>query len=295
MLPKIVLLIVSLVCFSFSAFSQNYKEEFKSLVAQGETTKLSNFLKKWEKARPNDPDLYIAYFNYYINKSIDTAQNFSNGSVSVSRNEAPNRAKENSQNNFDKENFDLAISYIDKGIEKFPNRLDLRFGKTYILGEKKDYQNFTAEILKTVDYSNFNKNQWLWEDDKPLPNPQKTLLNSIQSYIVQLYELGAEYAENVKTIAETILKYYPDSVENLSNLSIYYMINQNFDKALTYLLKAEKLAPQDYIVLNNIAWCYYNKKDKENAIKYYNLVIKYGNEYAKQSATEKIKSLKSNK
>ena len=197
-----------------------------------------------------------------------------------------------SQVSFDKKNFDKGISYIDKGIEKFPNRLDMRFGKIYTIGQIEDYKTFTSEIVKTIDYSNLNKNQWIWIDNKPLDEPKKFMLNAVQDYIVQLFDAGDEYVGNIKTIAETVLKHYPDSVENLSNLAIYYLITKDFDNALVPLLKAEKIAPTDFIVLNNIAFCYYNKGDKTNAVKYYNLVVKYGDEGAKAQAKEKLTELK---
>mgnify|MGYP003380295723 CR=1 FL=1 len=54
--------------------------------------------------------------------------------------------------------------------------------------------------------------------------------------------------DNMKRIAETVLKYYPDHIESLSNLSIVFMLQKQYDKALEPLLKAEKLNPKDYIV-----------------------------------------------
>ena len=95
----------------------------------------------------------------------------------------------------------------------------------------------------------------------------------------------------MKRIAETVLKYYPDHIESLSNLSIVLMLQKQYDKALELLLKAKKLNPKDYIVLNNIAQAYKLKGDTKNAIKYYELTIKYGDKQAKQYAKEQIKEL----
>jgi Flp pilus assembly protein TadD len=109
---------------------------------------------------------------------------------------------------------------------------------------------------------------------------------------MQLYNAGDSQLNNMKAIAEAVLKYYPDHVENLSNLAITYLIQKDYTNALTPLLKAEKIAPTDYIVLNNIAYCYDTKGDKANAIKYYELTEKYGDERAKQSAKKKLAELK---
>lgn len=96
----------------------------------------------------------------------------------------------------------------------------------------------------------------------------------------------------MKRIAETVLKYYPDHIESLSNLSIVYLLQKQYDKALEPLLKAEKLDPKDYIVLSNIAQAYKLKGDNKNAIKYYQLTIKHGDEQAKKYARGQIDELK---
>jgi tetratricopeptide (TPR) repeat protein len=69
------------------------------------------------------------------------------------------------------------------------------------------------------------------------------------------------------------------------------MLQNQYDKALEQLLKAEKLNPKDYIVLSNIAQAYKLIGDTKNAIKYYKLTIKHGDEQAKQYAKEQIKEL----
>lgn len=169
----------------------------------------------------------------------------------------------------------------------------MRFGKIYMLGQKENYGAFTNEIIKTIEYSSANKNAWLWSDNKPQKEAKKFMLGSIQEYILQLYNTGDDkLLDNMKNISETVLKYYPDNVECLSDLSVVYMINKDYDKALEQLLKAEKLAPADFIVLNNIAEAYKRKDDNATAIKYYEKVIKHGDADAKSEAKKKIEELK---
>lgn len=184
------------------------------------------------------------------------------------------------------------FKYFDEGISKFPDRLDIRFGKVYILGQIEDYENFSKEIVKTIQYSTKNKNNWLWSENEKLEGGEKEFLLSIQDYNNQIYDTNDDsLLKYMKQINEEVLKYYPNHVESLSNLSIVSLISKNYDEALSYLLKAEKLAPEDYIVLNNIAYAYKLKNDKTNAIKYYNLVKKFGTEEAKTQAENELKKL----
>jgi tetratricopeptide (TPR) repeat protein len=162
-----------------------------------------------------------------------------------------------------------------------------------MFGELKSYKDFTAEIIKTIDYSAIIKNKWTWTDNKPVDDPKEFMLNSIQSYQLQLYNTNNDdLLDNMKQIAQTVLKYYPDHVESLSNLSIVYLIKKEYDQALEVLLKAEKLAPTDYIILSNIAQAYKLKGDNKNAIKYYEQTIKFGDEEANEYAKGQIEELR---
>ena len=79
---------------------------------------------------------------------------------------------------------------------------------------------------------------------------------------------------------------------SLSNLSITYLLTDQYDKAISPLLKAEKLDPKDYIVLSNIARAYVLKGDKQKAIEYYEKTSKYGDEQIKAFAQQQIEKLK---
>jgi len=279
-------------------YGQDFRTQFKVLFDKKDIAGQEKLLQSWEKVSSDDPELYVSYFNFYFNKSRNetislTAKPTSKESIKLTKKDDDSTvAYLGSQFSFNKADFDKGIFYLDKGIEKCPNRLDMRFGKTFALGKIEDYKNFTSEIIKTIDYSNVNKNQWLWMENKPVKDPKKFMLEAVQDYVGQLFDAGDEHSENIKPIAEAVLKYYPDSVENLSNLAVFYLLKRDYDNALNLLLKAEKLAPTDFIVLNNIAFCYYNKSDKPNAVKYYELVIKYGPEGAKAQAQQKLTELK---
>ena len=167
----------------------------------------------------------------------------------------------------------------------------MRFGRIYMLGEIEDYQEFTRQIKEALVYSNKINNNWLWKGNKPVKDPKEFLLSSIQDYITTLYNSGDEQLSNIRAISETVLKYYPNHVESLSNVALTYLINGDYDKALEYLLSAEKVAPKDVVVLNNIAEAYRRKKDSTKAKMYFEKVIRFGNKEEVQDAKEKMKNL----
>jgi tetratricopeptide (TPR) repeat protein len=298
---KITFLLFGLTLLLNQVVGQAFKQQFNDLVLKRDTVGQQHLLKKWETTDNNDPELFVAYFNYFVIKSknqiITLGQN-PKGKEFLQVMDQDTSKKEPvgfiySGTYYNPDFLSKGFDWISKGIEKHPNRLDMQFGKIYIFGQIEDYENFTKEIIKTIDYSAIIKNKWTWADSKPVDNPKEFMLSSIQDYQVQLYSAeNTNLLDNMKRIAEAVLKYYPDHIESLSNLSIVFMLQEQYDKALEPLLKAEKLNPKDCIVLSNIAQAYKLKGDAKNAIKYYELTLKHGDEEAKKYAQEQIDELK---
>ncbi|RZA00296.1 MAG: tetratricopeptide repeat protein [Sphingobacteriaceae bacterium] len=294
---KSKLFIAALVLLPNVLHAQDFRSRFRELGAQDDTTATLNLLNTWRKAAPNDPELYVAFYNFYAKeglKEVISIEQNQHGGQSLEMKDSTGKVAGyiNSRPGFNATLINKGFKYIDTGIVKFPARLDMRFGKVYIMGKGEMFNEFTQEIIKAIEYGESIGLKWTWTDNKSLEKPKEFMLKTIQSYVYQLLNVGDKQAGNIRLIAEKVLKYHPDHVESLSNLAVTYMISKDYSRALESLLKAENLAPQDFIVLNNIAYSYAATGDKQNAIKYYELVIKYGDEAAQKNAKEKIKNLK---
>lgn len=282
----------------FSTYGQSNYEKFKKLFQAKDTTKIKQLLANWEKTNPNDPEFYTSSFNYYFSQSkheIVALEKEQKGQESLQLTDSTGKVAGfvNSAIRYKPEQLRKAFAYIDTGIAKFPDRLDMRFGKCYALELTKDYQKFTKEIISTVEYSAIIQCKWLWTENEKLDDAKNLMLTSVQSYLTQLYEAeNNDLLDNMKQIGDLTIKYYPDCVEILSTTSVAYMLTENYEKAIEYLKQAEKVNPEDFIVLANLAQGYMRKGDKENAIKYYELVLKYGDEDAKLESAKFIKELK---
>src|SRR5688572_1814493 len=49
---------------------QDYAKQFKDLSTKKDTSGQAKVLNAWAVASPKDPELFIAYFNYYVRKSM---------------------------------------------------------------------------------------------------------------------------------------------------------------------------------------------------------------------------------
>ena len=279
-------------------FSQDYQSEFQKYCETNDTINQLKTLKKWQSENPKDAELYTSYFNYHFMKSRQevialTADQPNGKSLILKDSLNQNVGFLGSQIHYNKAELKKGLEKIDEGIKLYPNRLDMRFGKIYVFGQIPDWENFTSEILKTIEYSVKNKNNWTWTNNEKFDGNEKEFLLSIQDYQYQLYNTGEDsLLKNMREIAMKVLEYYQNHVESLSNLSVTYLLTGEYDKGIEPLLRAEKINPKDYIVLGNIAQGYKLKGDKKKAIEYYEKTAELGDEKAKEFAKQQIAELK---
>ena len=281
-------------------FSQDYLSDFQKYCHTNDTINQLKVLNEWNSANPKDAELYTSYFNYHFMKSkqevLAMSTNEPNGENLVLK-DSLNKAAGflGSKIHFDQNELEKGINKINQGIKLYPNRLDMRFGKIYVLGEISDWKNFTSEIQKTIQYSAKNENNWTWTNNEKYDGGEKEFLLDIQNYQLQLYNTGNDkLLKNMREIANTVLRFYPNHIESLSNLSITYLLTGEYDKGIEPLLRAEKINTKDYVVLSNIAQGYKLKGDKKKAIEYYEKTVKFGDDKAKEYAKQQIIELKNN-
>ncbi|MFG6685568.1 tetratricopeptide repeat protein [Mariniflexile sp. HNIBRBA6329] len=279
-------------------FSQDYQSDFQKYCQTNDTINQLKVLTEWNSASPKDAELYTSYFNYHFMKSKQEVLALSNDKLNGEGFVLKDSLNQTagflgSEIYFDQKELEKGLNKIDEGIKLYPNRLDMRFGKIYALGQIPDWESFTSEIIKTIEYSSTNNNNWTWSDNEKRNGGETNFLLDIQTYQIQLYDTGNDdLLKNMREIANEVLKYYPNHIESLSNLSITYLLTGEYDKGIEPLLRAEKINPKDYIVLSNIAQGYKLKGDKEKAIAYYEKTVEYGDERAKEYAIQQIIELK---
>lgn len=294
---KKIIGILVVIFMSQVGFSQDYQSEFQKYCETNDTINQLNILRKWQSKKPKDAELFTSFFNYYFMKSrkevLALTTNQPNGESLVLKDSLnKNAGFIESKIHYNQTELKKGLEKIDEGIKLYPNRLDMRFGKIYVFGEILDWENFTTEIIKTIEFSVKNNNNWTWTNHKKYNGGEKEFLLDIQNYQLQLYNTRNDsLLKNMRKIANTVLKFYPNHIESLSNLSITYLLTGEYDKGIAPLLRAEKIKPKDYIVLGNIAQGYKLKGDKKKAIEYYKKMEKFGNEKAKEYAKQQITEL----
>lgn len=280
---------------------QSYQSRFMELFRNADVEGTEKLLKEWRAADANDPELYVAYFNHYIKQSrsnVISLGTHPEGDEVLELRDPDSTKKEPVGYIYDDVHYDpdllaTAFAYIDTGIAKFPQRLDMRFGKTHMYGETEDYAHFTDEVVRTIEHGAATGYAWTWTNNEPVEDPKEYTLSGTQEYVHQLWETGDDsLTKDIVRITEAVLKEVPDHVESLSTRAAIHIMNAEYGPALDLLLRAEKLAPEDAIVTSNIAETYKRQGDKGKAIKYYGRTVELGDEETKTFARKQLEELR---
>lgn len=280
-------------------FGQSNYQKFNAYHETKDTANMRKLLAVWEKEKAVDAEFYVCAMNYYFERS-KIKENYIDYKMNNPNKEAlkfiADDGKEyylQSNTMYDDKLMSKTLTYESEGIKQFPDRLDLRFGKCFILKEIYDYKNFTGEIIDAIEYSRKNNNAWLWSEHKKREDGENFFLKTVYDYEAELYNANNDDLLNYMIeIGTKAIQYYPKEVEIISITAVAYTLLNKYDKAIEYLKMAEKLNDKDFIVLGNLAQTYKRQGDKTNAIKYYELYKKYGDKQAKKDADKALEELK---
>ena len=280
----------------FADFQSDYEKYIKS----ENIKKLEVLLPQWEKAEPNNPEMFIAYFNYYLLKgrssvlTIDTVPPESGTSIAFGDSDTGETVGYiGGQTSYDKSSTETALEYLNKGLAIAPERLDMHFGQISILGQINEYERMAEKIVEAFRVAKKINHKWLWSNNEPMgDDAENIMLDSINDYHAHLLttkDAKAKEAEIEVCLAQT--KAYPKNIYAYNFLGAAYMQTGQDEKALQAFLDAEKVDPSDGIVLGNIGKWYADHGDTKNAKKYYKKMLKNPDTRVREFARNRLDAL----
>jgi tetratricopeptide (TPR) repeat protein len=273
-----VFLLLGLNFFVINSYADdNYKDRYLSLLRNEQYAELKLLLEQWEIAEPQNSEMYIGFFNYYVHT----------GAVQGSgiMQDGDGRLVLGPTVSYKSENVYKGIEYLDKGLAFAPNRLDMYWGKIELLMEIGDYAKAGEILYNLIGLSPGYNNNWRLGDNRPVQDGENYFLGYIMRYFAKCIEIKtSESLEIAKKCSEKIMETYPQSTYGYNILGNYYTAIDNFEEALKIFLLAEGIDNTDCIVLINIGIMYIEKNSSEKARDYFNRVLRLGNENEKRQA-----------
>ena len=278
---------------------QSFESRYLTIYRNGDQKEMETFLCSWKLEEPDNPEMYIAHSNFFFqnsqeelfkvidkpeyNEHLEAVYSNSNEFIGYMRREYT----------YNDSLYNLAIQYINDGIDKNPRRLDMYLGKIYLQSQTGDVYSQKDELLKVIGIHKTDRNQWLWKKDETFENPDLYFKEAIQEHINNLFYEKDFAISNLEEITKAMAGLYPNDVDSFCNLGTCSYIRNNYPQALGYFIKAHEQAPQAVSILNNIV-CTLEKMDEPmSAIPYLELIIKHGDQQATDFARAKIEELQS--
>ncbi|RPD46975.1 tetratricopeptide repeat protein [Hymenobacter sediminis] len=249
------LITAGLLLAATSMSAQTFQIDYRRAMQTQDTAKVSKILAAWQQKEPQNPDLYVARFNYLLRKSyrvvVSAAQPAGRG---VAFQQKDGKVAGSVNEGYEPQLLEAARTTLREGIKLAPERLDMRFGlaKTYEMTHDPDEE---MKVLKTAlaDHKASGK-PWRWSEGKALPTPEAVFLpESLEEYMLPYWQADTpEDAEVARQLAELITQYYPESSLGPFNLGMYYTLRQQPDKAYDLFQQANSRRPNDWQTLANL-------------------------------------------
>jgi tetratricopeptide (TPR) repeat protein len=260
--------------------AEDYAARFKQLRDQkAEGAQIDSLLDEWRAKSPNDPDAWITSANYYFNESVGPnistktpekgdfrLTNKKTGKTAGSISFKPNVAQTSRS----------ASAILQDATTKFPDRLDIWCGLSWMYQEGGDFDNEFATLQKMVAYVREHPTGLKWLNGQPIDEPaDKFVPEKLHSYAT--YYGKKENPEDDKRmlkIATFSAEQFPNHPYAFNDVAVYYSINKDFAKTREWLEKAHQADPKDGLVIYNLGYVSEKMGDRSAAKKWYEESLK---------------------
>ena len=308
-MKKILLTILAVLAFlPLSAqpkpTQKEYLDRYQLLVSKLGTdgVGIETLLQRWGKDYPDDTDMLLGKFSYYLTKSQsssievkDAAKYLGNAPALTLKDSLGKDVNYFQVMSYDDELFGKATQAIEKAIELNPYRLDLRLFKiSSLINYEKDSPDMALAGLKAlIDYNGHSHPKWEYPD---VVEAGDDLFPSVmQEYCYAFFKIGTPHCfEAFKELSEKMLGYYPDNTVYMTNIGSYYLVYKHDSKAaLKMYNKVLKKSPDDYTAIKNCVLLARSDKNIKLEKKYLPMLVRVTpDETEKASAQARLNALK---
>lgn len=259
------------------AAEQDYAARFKELQEKKTDAQIEPLLNEWREKRPNDPDAWITSANYYFNQrqTIISTKKPQKGDFALTDKKTGKQAGSISFE-ADKGAINRAVELLKEATTKFPDRLDIWCGLAFIQQENGDFDSELSTLKNMVAYAHDHSTQLQWlKGEKLSEPPDQFVAEKLHSY--GLYYEKKENPEGDQRffkIAMLATERFPNLPYGFNDVAMFYSIDGDQAKAREWLEKANRVAPNDTLVLMNLGRICSKLGDNQAARKWYEEVVK---------------------
>lgn len=296
-------LAISLTAIAQTPSSKDFQDRYDLLVSKlGPTgVGIETLLDRWAAAYPDDVQMLTGKFSYWFSKSQTlqlvpkSQQKFLGENPTVVLKDSTGADVNYFQETmYDDEMFGEAQKALEKAIQLYPDRLDLRFLKVAsLIGYEKESPDMALSSLKSLMIYNATQHpKWEYPGVEKVDNEFFSAALQEYCYLFFRYGTPATY-EAFKELSQQMLTYEPKNVLFLDNIGSYWLVARKDNKtAMKYYSKVLKIKADDLTAIKNIIILARNSNNVKLEKKYLPQLIKYTqDEKEKITAQARLKSL----
>ena len=260
--------------------AEDYAARFKQLRDQkAEPAQIDALLDDWRAKMSNDPDAWITSANYYFNQSVGpniSTKPPEKGDFEIRSKKTGKQAGSISFKPGVAQTSRDAAAILQEATTKFPDRLDIWCGLSWMNQERGDFDNEFATLQKMVAYVREHPTGLKWLKGEPIPQPADQFVpDKLHTYAT--YYLKKENPDDDKRmlkIATFSAEQFPNHPYAFNDVAVYYSINKDFPKTREWLEKANKVDPKDTLVTYNLGYVSEKLRDQAAARRWYEETLK---------------------
>jgi tetratricopeptide (TPR) repeat protein len=281
-----------------TAFADEFSDRFQELRKAADHKAMVKFLEESAQTQANNANYYALASNYwwsYAGTAIISTKPAGEGEFTLRKKDTGEEAGSvTDAGRLDPSLRQKALDLTTEGFKRFPERLDIGLGLASVQSRMGKTADSVETLLALLKVSKEKTATLKWGANKPLPEPAATLVpESIQGYTVPLLEAGDEASTKLcKQLSEATIATYPDHPFAYNILAALADARDDQAEVMKMLKLAHSKAPQNALILLNLADAQREaKQDKEALASYKKILELEADDELKEAAKEGIAQL----
>lgn len=236
---------------------------------------------EWSKQEPGNPDAWIFPANAYSRaaETVDINAGQAKAGDFVLTDPKTGKQVGAIQAGTDPALLKKAEALLGDAAKKFPQRMDVHVGRMAMAQQAGDIPAVKTAAFALLEATAKDPAAMRWIDNAAIQESEggalKKAIAEVRSRIQWLYRLEQDESDKAAhECAVKALELAPDNVQLINEAAMYLLYQGQWKEGREYLLRAEKIVPQDWVVQHNLARASAELGDKADALRRLKAIIK---------------------
>lgn len=259
-MKRLLISCFALMSASFAMADENYNTRFSQALSDS-LPLAEEVLVEWENKGPKDGDYYAAHSNFHLRQALmnmvamdNYVPLYSKGQTLELKDSLGNVAgyMREAISVKDQAQLDSTMMWLSKGIEKFPQRLDIRMGFAALYRMLDDAEKLYSSMEQTINWMLANPDvQITWTSDGKIDSKEALIEDSMQDYFANCY-YSTSFKDYAEKFADLGLRICPKSAIFWNDKAVLLLEKDDVKGALELMEKALSCNPNDELIKANV-------------------------------------------